>query len=244
MLARVAEILNSIADGGPQASLPVRLCQECVVALSITGVGLTLMTADGLSGGMVAVTDRPAQGMEELQFALGQGPCVDASRSRRPVLQPDLLSTAVARWPEFGAAIPTAGVRAIFAFPLQVGAFRLGVLALYRDTPGRLGDSELTDALAYADAATTLLLDLQDQAGANREHPALTGALDNRAVVHQATGMISVQLGVSPTEALLRLRAHAYATDRPMHDISVAVVGRRMRFDHSEYGSTTIKGGR
>ncbi|MFD0630267.1 ANTAR domain-containing protein [Catenulispora yoronensis] len=55
-----------------------------------------------------------------------------------------------------------------------------------------------------------------------------------RAEVHQATGMISVQLGVSLAEALVRLRAHAWAADRLLADVAADVVARRLRFDEPE----------
>jgi hypothetical protein len=237
---RVAEILGLLADHrGEHTSLPARLCQECVSALPVTGVGLALMTAQGPSSVIVAATDEAARRLEELQFSFGEGPCVDASRSGRPVLRPDLLAGATNHWPGFAAAALTVGVRAIFAFPLQVGAIRIGVLDLYRNTPGRLTDAQLADALAFADVATLVLLHLQGGSVGDQVHPWLGGPLGGGAKVHQATGMISVQLGVSLADALLRLRAHAYADGRPVSDVAADVVDRRMRFDDSEKGHST-----
>jgi hypothetical protein len=238
--SRVTEILTLLAEGnGEHTSLPERLCRQCMSMLPVTGVGLALMTAQGPSGVVVAATDGAARSLEDLQFALGEGPCVEASRSGRPVLQPELFEAAANRWPAFAAAAQTAGVRAIFAFPLRVGAIRIGVLDLYRDTPGHLSEAQLAEALAFADVATLLLLHLQDSSLGDQVHPALNGPLDSLARVHQATGMISVQLGVSLAEALLRLRAHAYAQDRPVADVATDVVSRRVRFDDSDTGLST-----
>jgi hypothetical protein len=194
------------------------------------------MTADGPSGVVLAATDERARQLEELQFALGEGPCVEASGGGCPVLEPDLVAAGPARWPRFGAAVLAAGVRAIFAFPLRVGAIRVGVLDLYRDTPGHLTILELADAAAFAEAATLVVLHLQDHDSADA---ALAGPIDNLAEVHQATGMITIQLGVSLAEALLRLRAHAYASGRTVSAIAADVVHRRMFFDDSESGTTT-----
>ena len=163
---RVAEILSVVGvvvDGGPD--LLTRLSTECLSALPVTGVGVALMTVDGPSGVVVAVTDERARQLEELQFALGEGPCVEASGSGRPVLEADLVVAGPARWPRFGAAVLDAGVHAVFAFPLRVGAIRVGVLDLYRDTPGQLTAVELAEALAFADAATEVVLHLQDHDG-------------------------------------------------------------------------------
>lgn len=237
--ARVAEILSVItARGADEGTLPARLCAECLSALPVSGAGVALMTADGPSGVVLAATDERARQLEELQFALGEGPCVEASVSGRPVLRPDLAAVGSARWPRFGAAVLDAGVRAIFAFPLRVGAIRVGVLDLYRDSPGPLDAPELADALAFADAATAVVLHLQDHDEHGGVDAALTGPIDGQAVVHQATGMITIQLGISLAEALLRLRAHAYATERTVSAVATDVVDRRLYFDDSEPGTT------
>lgn len=237
---RVAEILSVIAEGG-EGALPTRLCAECLSALAVSGVGVALMTDDGPSGVVLAATDERARQLEELQFALGEGPCVEASGSGRPVLQPDLTAAGAAgsaRWPRFGSAALDAGVHAIFAFPLRVGAIRVGVLDLYRDTPGPLSALDLADALAFADAATVMVLHLQDHDEHGEVNAALAGPIDSQAVVHQATGMITIQLGISLAEALLRLRAHAYATGQTVSTLAADVVNRRLHFDDSEPGTT------
>jgi hypothetical protein len=232
---RIGEILSGIADGrATDASLPARLCAQCLSALPVSGVALALMSDNGPSGAVLAATDARARQLEELQFTLDEGPCVEASRSGSPALHPELATTESTRWPRYGAAALEAGVQAIFAFPLQVGTIRIGVLDLYRDAPGHLTILQLADALAFAGAATVLLLYLQDHPGPDGETSALTGPIDSRAEVHQATGMITIQLGISLTEALLRLRAYAYETGRTVTDIAADVVSRRLHFDDSE----------
>lgn len=240
---RVDEILSLVADGHDQeTALPARLCVACLSALPVSGVGVALMTADGPSGVVLAATDERARQLEELQFALGEGPCVEASSGGRPVLEPDLVAAGSPRWPRFGAAVLGAGVHAIFALPLRVGAIRVGVLDLYRDTPGRLTTAELTEALAFADAATVVVLHLQDHDGDG--DGLLIGPIDGRAVVHQATGMIAVQLHIGLAAALLRLRAHAYAMRRTVSDIAADVVDRHLRFDDSRPDTTTQRNSR
>ena len=53
----------------------------------------------------------------------------------------------------------------------------------------------------------------------------------SRAEVGQATGMLVAQLGVEPTEALVRLRAHAYATNRSATDVARDILDRRLRLE-------------
>ncbi len=132
----------------------------------------------------------------------------------------------------FAPAAMAVGVHAAFAFPLQVGGIHLGVLDLYRDTPGGLFDGILAEALAYAEAATAVLLHLQALSHPSGGlHPQLTGFTADRAEIHQATGMISAQAGVSLVEALLLLRARSYSMNRTMLSVSRDVLGRRLRFD-------------
>jgi hypothetical protein len=100
-----ADILATLTSDDPdQQTLPLRLCQDCQASLPVDGVGLALMTDAGHQG-VVAATDGSATLMEDLQFTLGEGPCMDASRERRPFLQPDLARTARNRWPGFGPAV-------------------------------------------------------------------------------------------------------------------------------------------
>jgi hypothetical protein len=227
----VEGILSAAFDGERRRAPSVRLCEDCAAAVPVTGVGLALMTESGHQG-VIAATDGSARLMEDLQFALGEGPCVDASRSRMPVLIPDLARSAMSRWPGFVPAVLDAGIAAIFALPLHVGAIQLGILDLYRDVSGPLEDHQLAEALVYAEAAVVLLLDLQDQVSPDGGlHPQLRIPIEDRAVVHQATGAISVQASVSLTEALLLLRAHAYAADRAIIEVARDVMANALRLD-------------
>jgi len=230
-----SQILSSVMSGDRgRHTLPERLCQDCAATLPVNGVGLALMNDAGHQG-VIAATDGSATLMEDLQFTLGEGPCMDASRERRPVLQPDLAQTADTRWPGFGPAVLEAGIAAIFAFPLQVGAIRLGILDLYRATPGNLDAEQLAGTLAYADAAVIILLHLQSKMTPGQGlHPQLGDPLDSRAEIHQATGVIAVQAVVGLTEALLLLRAHAYAADRPLLKIARDVLTGTLRFPFKE----------
>ncbi|MBJ7452438.1 MAG: GAF and ANTAR domain-containing protein [Blastococcus sp.] len=221
---RVGEILSALRTESPDGiASPTALVRMCARDLGVGGVGMALMTDEGPAG-TVAASDGAALQLEELQFSLGEGPCVDASHTGRPVLQPDLARTGPARWPAFAAGAETAGLVAAFAFPLRVGAIRLGVLDLYRSTVGGLADHELAEALCFADAATTLLLHQQARA-AGRDPPDDSLVVqDDRAEVHQATGVVSVQSAVSLQEALLLLRARAYAEQRPIGDLALDVL--------------------
>jgi hypothetical protein len=209
------------------------VCAAAVAAVKVDGAGVTVMASPTVRD-TVHATDRVAGELEEWQLTFGQGPCVDAFNDGGPVLAGDLRSpTCLANWPAFTPAALDSGARAVFALPLQVGAIRVGVLDLYRTRPGPLSPHELADALAFAETAGMLLLDMA--AGAQPDTAELAWQRDDptahQAQVHQATGMILVQLGVSAEAAFARLRAHAYAHDRRLGDVARDVVERRLRFD-------------
>jgi len=208
-----------------------RLCEVCAEVIGMSGAGIMLMSGD-VPRGSVCTTDDVSDLIEQLQYALGEGPCVDAYHQDRPVLEPDLANPAAPRWPAFAPPAVTAGVRAVFGFPLQVGAVRMGALNLYRDQPGPLTDEQHADALVMADIAAQAVLVLQAGAPPGKLAAELEAGADFQYVVHQASGMVSVQLGVSVGQALIRLRAYAFGNDRPLTEVARDVVARTLRFDN------------
>ncbi len=221
-------LVGAVAE---RASQPKRICELCVSVLGISGAGIAMVTQAG-NRGVVCATDDVSARIEELQFSLGEGPCVEAVSTGVPVLIADLLESdgaAVDRWPLFMDGARLAGVRAVFAFPLRIGAIVVGALDLYCDQPGDLDGVQLSAALMAADAAALALLHL-DTGG-------VTGFADDfesrgsyQMQVHQATGMVQVQLDVTTEEAFLMLRARAFTMGRPLAEVANDVVNRRLRF--------------
>jgi len=148
------------------------------------------------------------------------------------VLEPDLAEPATPRWLAFAGPALDAGVRAIFGFPMRVGAVRLGALNLYSNRPGPLSDEQHADALAVADIAAQAVVAMQANAEPGRLALELESGGDFQYVVHQASGMVAAQLDVSVGQALIRLRAYAFGNDRSLTAVAEDVVGRRLRFDH------------
>jgi hypothetical protein len=207
-----------------------RLCEVCADVTGMSGAGIMLMSGD-VPRGSAGSTDEVSSAIEELQFALGEGPCVDAYHQDQPVLEPDLADPATPRWAGFTGPAVEVGARAIFGFPLQVGAVRLGALNLYRRQPGRLSDEQHADALVMADVAAQALLVMQANAPPGKLAAALEAGSDFQYVVHQASGMVAAQLDVSVGQALIRLRAYAFGNDRPLTEVAKDVVARTLRFD-------------
>lgn len=214
MSSRGTEILAALLADGGDDGLPERLTAACADVLPETGVGLVLRTGDGPVATVAASGEQVAL-MEELQFTLGEGPCVTAVATRRPVLEADLARSGPPRWPAFTAGALDAGIRAVFALPLLIGTVRLGSFALYRKRAGPLSDHAFAEALSFADVATAVLLHLR----AHRADGPMR-LIEDRAEVHQATGVVSVRAGVPLEQALVLLRARAFATDRPVSAVA------------------------
>lgn len=171
-------------------------------------------------------TDPVAARLCDLHFLLGQGPGADAVRVGRPVPAPDLSSAPALRaWPMFAGPALATGARALVTVPLLAGPVVIGLFGMYARDPVTLADEQHLEIVEFADIALGLLL---DRRGPPPEDAARW--LAGEAVVHQASGIIAVQLGVGVAESLDRLRAHAFAYGRPLLEIAREVVAHRLRF--------------
>lgn len=229
-----------VAAHAAAAGRRVSVADVCAVAVRSAEVSGAWVAAAGDCGPdfVICVTDALCEQLAELQLTLGEGPCHDVLASAAPVLAADLGDEHSARrWPGFAAQARLLGAGAVFAFPLTIGAIRAGVMGLYRGSPGTLPWERLGDALILADAATMLLLDGighdGDGGAAAVAGPVLDGQSPDlvlhRAEIDQATGMLTLQLGVPMAEAFARLRAYAYAHDRRLADVARDIVARRLR---------------
>jgi hypothetical protein len=227
---------QSLADAAAECAVqPKAICDLCVSVLGMSGAGIAMVTDAG-NRGVVCATDDVSAQIEELQFSLGEGPCVEAVTTGVPVLIADLLEpngAAVDRWPAFMEGAESAGVRAVFAFPLRIGAIIVGALDLYKDRPGELDGDQLPAALMAADVAALALLDVDTDGvpGFGDDFAARGGY---QMQVHQATGMVQVQLDLTTEEAFLMLRARAFSLGRPLADVANDVVNLHLRFSQED----------
>lgn len=233
----MARILGEMSSGGSSGLLGGDP-HECALILGVDGVAISL-DRDSALYELVWSTPGASEVLEDIQYTLGEGPGVDTARSGTLVMVSDLERERADRWPALLPATLGMGVRAVFCLPLRIGGVSLGVFTAQRATPGQLAARALDDALLLAATATAVLI-----GGPHRErfaHAEPTSHL-YRAVVHQATGMISVQADVSLAEALVLLRAHAYRYDRPLLGVAEAVVARTLHFRDTHGGAAKPSG--
>ena len=166
-LGGVTRALLAIArDLRDDRALAEQICRACVAGLDIDGAAISLHTASTLRETLFA-TDATAELLEDLQFSLGEGACMEAAADRAPGAGTghDRHRRTRAGGPSTPTPCWQAGVGAVFALPLQWGTITLGVLDLYRSTPGSLSRTQLLDALSAADTAALLLLGLRTDPG-------------------------------------------------------------------------------
>ena len=221
---RLLDELGRMTDAQTTAGLQ-HLCRSLVSDLGLSGAVITLMSA-GEPQGVAASSDPTTRVVDAVQFDMGEGPSRDAFADGGPVLVPDLGRTE-GRWPGFASEAAARGVGAVFAFPLQLGATRLGVLTCYCTRPRVLGAQELSTCLIYAAVGTDYLIDQVSAQGV--DHRGFwQDEIEIRTEVYQAQGVVMVDLGVSLAEALVRLRAAAFTAGLPLNEFAGRIVaGRR-----------------
>ena len=194
--------------------------------LPITGVAISVLDQDRKISTIHASDDTVAR-LEELHFDLGEGPLFDAVAHATPVMVPDIRVEN--RWPTFAQSTLTMDVGALFVFPLMLGAACVGAAMCYRTLPGTLDAAavETGSSLSRAIAGPTfrhaiLLAGVED---ADADSP-----IEMRREVHQATGMVLLQLDVSATDAFARMRAYAFSNGVSLRDVARDVITRRLDF--------------
>lgn len=223
--------MNTIAllDGQPDVDPMGCARRLCTLSAQTTGMtGAALAVSSNGHRSTVCATDAVSERLEELQLTFSEGPDVDSLRDGWAVLVSDLDDASVARWPWFAPAALDMGAHAVFVLPLRVGAIRLGVLSLYRTSVGGITRVQNTNARELAEAAALLLtIDSSEHTAA-----AFIWALGDesrfRAAVHQAVGVLMVQLDVEARDAFARLCAYAYVVDTPVGEISDQIVAKRL----------------
>jgi hypothetical protein len=210
-----------------------RLCEVCVSLLGIEAAAISLVY-EGANVGTLGASGTLGRVYDELQFTLGEGPCLDSVASRAVVLVADLADPDETRWPMYGPAMLAHQIRGVSAMPVVVAGEYLGALDLFRTQPGVVAGEELAGALIAAELAQLPLLDLLDadmQTAAADPDSSAWAELHalSRAEVAQATGMLIAQLDIGPTEALVRLRAHAYSAGASATEVARDIIDRRLR---------------
>lgn len=238
-----AELGDAVSGADSALAAADLLCQACVGLLDVDGAAISL-TLGGAHRGTLGASSTLSRRLDAFQFTFGEGPCLDAVRSGGPVLAGDLNDPAETRWPAFTGSVLQAGVTAVFALPVALSRQPIGALDLFRNLPGPLSERAMTGGLLAAELAAVPLLDLLAAHGQTAGSAQVEDGWDQlsalqRVEVYQATGMIMGALDVDPTEALVRLRAHAFARDMTAGEAALAIVERRISLESTDWSDPT-----
>ncbi|WP_461418617.1 GAF and ANTAR domain-containing protein [Gordonia sp. GN26] len=228
-------------EGSPVFAGVAEVCETAVRWCGVDGAAAAMFTKELGVRELVYATDPVAHRIDDLQFTLGEGPCLDAYLLSTPQLVDDVTATdAGAHWPAFMAEVADAGVAAVFAFPVEDDGRPLGVLELYRTTAGPLSEAEIARATACADSAARTIADnwsrYLDESDSSSPADAMAEEMSatdqsgefSRSRVYTASGMLAVQLVVLPDEALDRMRAYAFRSGRPIGRVADDIIARKL----------------
>ncbi len=228
---RSNRIATAFARQAARSAAP-GLCTACVEVLDVTGAGITIMGGD--HAGPICVSDPGVAALEDLQFTIGQGPCRDAFHTGRPVHAPRLNAEAWGRWPSFVELARTSDIGAVFACPLVVGGANVGVLTLYQRAEGELTQTQNLDSMELSKVLAETVLSLQEEAPTGSLAAGIDDSIQYRAEIYQAAGMTSIQLSIPVAEALLRIRAHAFANDQAVAEVAALIVAHELHLPNDQ----------
>ncbi|MCY7287988.1 MAG: GAF and ANTAR domain-containing protein [Cryobacterium sp.] len=208
-----------------------RLYEPFLEALPVDGLAISTF-GDFLPAETISASDAQSFRLDELQFDLGEGPCWAALETGAPVLEPNIRERPNQVWPAFSEAIIADDLGAIFAFPLLLGPLRIGAIDLYTSRPSHLSELNVRLTSSLATIVSRLVLSRAIRLSESELEGELIDSRKqfSRREVHQATGMVLSQLGISALDARLVIQGHAFAVGRSMQDIAEEIIDRRLNF--------------
>ena len=204
------------------------LTAPVLVALPMSGASVSIL-GKFFGSETIAASDAQAARVDELQLDLGEGPCWDSIELGRPILEPDIRQRPHRVWPAFSEALRNEDVGALFAFPLMIGAMRIGALDLYHQDPTELAAEQTEQAGTMADLISRHVLRRAIRIAGEVEELGTPSRLSRR-IIHQATGFVIAQIGVSAEDAHALIQGHSLTERRPMTEIAEDIVERRLSF--------------
>jgi GAF domain-containing protein len=224
-LEEVTGILTDLTDVLAQEEELGRVLQRSVDQLTGTVGGADMASVTvlrGDSGETVAASSKDVWKIDQDQYAAGDGPCLEAARTGQPVRTS--AEQALSRWPEFARGSRTAGVESYLSYPLFLGEDFVGSLNLYSGQHHGFADFDVALLQLYVTAACAAIANARRYARAREVVDQLNQALDSRAVIDQATGIVMARSGVSAERAFAMLIRQSQNTNVKLRTIASRLV--------------------
>jgi GAF domain-containing protein len=217
-----------------------RLCAQLTGMLPVSGCWAVVMDELGGELRFVAASDAVGRKMAALHVELGQGPCLEAARTGERVLLPDLGDRdAVERFPQFAAKAKAGGVSAVYSFPLGKVDQQVGSVGLFNAAPATLDELDLELAQLLADLTSASIVGAHRYQQVSGLAAGVQQRLADAAVLEQAKGRLSVQLGVQPDYALAYLQRYILARGGSLREAAEQVAAGGLRLRRTTDGTIT-----
>lgn len=201
VLARVAELARRTLPAAADASV-------------------TLVGADRAY--TVAFTGPLALNLDETQYENGYGPCLEVAQSSGTVAIPDMAADT--RWPRFARQALADGVRSSLSVALPMQEAVLGALNIYATRPGAFDGAAVSVAETFAGYAAVAVANARLYETTATLADNMRRAMETRAVIEQAKGILIAQQHCTPERAFELLTRLSQATHRKLRDCAADLV--------------------
>jgi GAF domain-containing protein len=222
-LAQMAEVLTAEEEVG-------RVMQRSVDQLveSVPGADMASVTViRGKVGETVASSNERVWAIDSDQYAVGDGPCLEASRTGEVVRVG--VEEAHERWPEFARSARAAGVASYLSSPLFIDDEFAGSLNLYSEQAHGFSDFDVALLRLYITAVSAAIANNRRYAKARSLAENLGKALDSRALIDQAIGVVMARRGIGPEQAFDELARESQNSNTKLRDLAARVVDSASR---------------
>lgn len=224
-LDEVTGHLTELAEVLTAEEILDRVLQRSVdqVASSVPGADMVSVSVlRGDAGETVAASNGRVWNIDQDQYAAGDGPCLEAARTGQAVRTG--VAEAERRWPDFARSARAAEVESYLCCPLVIDKDFAGSLNLYSEQPHGFADFDVALLLLYVTAATAAIANARRYARARELAEQLSQALDSRAVIDQAIGVLMTQTGMTADQAFAELSRRSQRANVKVREIAARLV--------------------
>ncbi len=222
----LAGLSGLLTGGRPLRETLIHIAEFAVAAIpGAQGAGLTMLEDDRPQT-VVASADF-VRAVDDVQYRLGEGPCLLAVATRATQTSGSLGGEA--RWPRFGPRVGRLGVHSVLSLPLLLPEQVVGALNVYAHEKNAFGADAVRIGELFARPAAVSVHNAMVLAQSQRLADQLEEALHSRAVIDQALGIIMSRTGASPDEAFDRLRTMSQAQHVKVAEVARVLVAEAIR---------------
>jgi GAF domain-containing protein len=225
----IHEFTSSLLNPYDLDELLGRLVDHATAVLDGVGAGIMLQSRDGHLDFAVASCPEVTE-IERHQDHVRSGTCHEAFITNTTITVDDLEASD--RWPTYRVKALDLGLRSVMGAPLNAHGQTIGVLNVYRDTAGPWTDEDVESCEILAAMGAGYILHANQLRASQELAEQLQEALDSRAIIERAKGLLMATEQVDAETAFKGLRQASMDTNRKLRDIARDIVERHIRHGH------------